>query len=172
MKTPTLPTGSRAAFRRRAAGFSLLELLLVLLVIGLVISITYPSMSRGRAAFHLRAVGRDVIAALRLARETAVTEQKVMMIRIDNQAQQVTLSDDVGEGARSFALPGDVRIETVPGTLETQVVPVRRILFLPNGSAEDVEILLTAGTGASLKIVTDAVTGSARILSNQEMRVP
>ena len=145
----------------------------MLLVISLVITIAYPSMSRGRTAFHLRAVGRDVIASLRLARETAVTEQKVMMIRIDRQARQVTLSDDVGDGARSFSLPDDVKIETASEEPESPLEPVRRILFLPNGSAEDVEILLTSDTGASLKIVTDAITGSARmLLPNQETRMP
>ena len=69
----------------------------MLLVISLVITIAYPSMSRGRTAFHLRAVGRDVIASLRLARETAVTEQKVMMIRIDRQARRIRAREAMAE---------------------------------------------------------------------------
>ncbi len=177
--TPILRIGNRAGARRRNDGFTLVEIVLVLLVMCLVAVITYPSMARGRTAFHLRAVGRDVIGAMRLARETAVTEQKVMVVEIDTQNQRITVSDEVGGGARSMSMPSDVKIEEVtrakggdaaaPAKANQDPLLIR---FLPNGSAESALLVLVADTGASLKIATDSITGSARVVTDQGARVP
>ena len=167
MRTPILSTGSEARTCGRDRGFTLMELVLVLLVMSLVMAVTYPALSRGRMAFHLRGVGRDVVNTLRFARETAVTEQKVMMVVIDSQAQQITVSDDVGDGARSFAPPSDIKIQCLTGSGEADMEGPMRIRFLPNGSSDNAQILLKSDTGATLKIVTDPLTGSARVVTDQ-----
>ena len=172
MKTLTSETGNRAAVPPGDRGFTILELVLVLVVMSLVAALTYPALLRGRTAFHLRAVGRDVIGSLRYARETAVTEQRVMMVQVDSQAQKLTVSDDVGDGARSLALPADVRLE-VPSTSGVSIPNGRLVIrFLPNGSADDAQFLLRSSTGAAMKVVTDAITGMARILAATEDRLP
>jgi general secretion pathway protein H len=158
--------------RSRADGFTLLEVMLVLLVMSLVMAVTYPSMSRGRAAFHLRAVGRDVVNALRFARETAVTQRKVMIVVVDFQSQRVTVSDDVGDGARSFAPPSDVKIQGLTGSGGDLQQGLLRIRYLPNGSSDGAQILLKSDTGASLKIVADPILGAARIVSEQGEKGP
>ena len=52
-------------------GFTLLELLIVVLVVGLVLAVSYPSLSRGSAVVHLRTTSRDVLNIFRYAREKA-----------------------------------------------------------------------------------------------------
>ena len=172
MRTLTSETGSKASARSCDRGFTLLELALVLVVMSLVAALTYPAMLRGRTAFHLRAVGRDVLGSLRLARETAVTEQKVIMVLVDSQAQRLTVSDDVGDGARSFALPGDVKLEVASSTGDAVANGQLTIRFLPNGSADDAQIILLSNTGATLRIVTDAITGAARVLLAPGEKLP
>jgi general secretion pathway protein H len=165
-------TGNSRRTRRRDAGFSLLELILVLVVMSLVLAVAYPSMSRGRTAFHLRAVGRDVISSFRLARETAVTEQRVMQVSVDAQAQQVTVSDDVGDSARSFRLPDDVKIVGLSSNGEEVAQGPWAIRFLPNGSSDDGQVLLKADTGAHFKIAIDSLTGAARMVTEETVRTP
>ena len=177
--TKILRTGNEAGARWRNDGFTLVEIVLVLLVMCLVAAITIPSLARGRTAFQLRAVGRDVIGAMRLARETAVTEQKIMVVQIDSQNQRITVSDEVGDGARSMSMPRDVRIEGVTRSKGTEsAAPAQAdqapllVRFLPNGSAESALVVLVADTGASLKIATDAITGSARVVPDQGAKTP
>jgi len=172
VKTLTSETGNRAAVPPGDRGFTILELVLVLVVMSLVAALTYPALLRGRTAFHLRAVGRDVIGSLRFARETSVTEQKVMMVQVDSRTQKLTVSDDVGDGARSLALPGDVKLEVASDSGVEMPNGRLVIRFLPNGSADDAQFLLRSNTGATVKVVTDAITGTARILAATEDKLP
>jgi general secretion pathway protein H len=171
VKVAKSATGSDFRTRRQDQGFTLLEVILVLIVMTLVMALTYPSLMRGRTAFHLRAIGRDVISSLRAARETAVTEQKTMMVTIDRQNQKVILSDEVGDGARSFQPPSDVTVVGLTNTGEEMTQEPLTIRFLANGSSEPAQIRVQSETGASLRIVLDPITGSARMLLNQGEKV-
>ena len=165
-------TGNEIRAQMRNGGFSLLELILVLVVISLVTAIAFPSMSRGKTAFHLRAVARDVINSVRIARETAVTEQKSMMVVIDAQTQQVTVSDDVGEGARTYRPPDDVKVMGLTAAGEEGLQGPLVIHFSSNGSSDNAQILIKSDTGTNLKIVVDPFVGSARIQSSEGAKIP
>jgi prepilin-type N-terminal cleavage/methylation domain-containing protein len=144
-------------------GFTLLEVIIVVLVIALVLAVSYPSLSRGSAAIHLRSTGRDVLNTFRFAREKAVTEQVGMRVTVDREKQSLVLTDDLGDGTRTYAMPKDVKIQrmALAGSEITQGPLIIR--FLPNGSSESAEILLQSDSGSSLRIFSDPITGGARI---------
>ena len=141
---------------------------MVILVIGLGVAVSVPSLSRGRAALHLRAAGRDLYNVLRYAREKAITEQKEVRFVADREARRVTLTDELGDGARTYGLPDDVSIHQLYLGVEEVLEGPLVIRFLPNGSSEPATIVLRSERGALLRIVTDPITGAARILSSQE----
>jgi prepilin-type N-terminal cleavage/methylation domain-containing protein len=149
----------------RDQGFTLLELLMVVLVIALVLAVSYPSLSRGSAALHLRATGRDILNTFRYAREKAVTEQTGMMVTVDRDKQELILSDNLGDGARRYILPQDVKIQRIAlagaEILEGPLI----VRFLPNGSSDRAEVLLRSDAGSFLRIISDPITGGARIES-------
>ena len=147
----------------RDQGFTLLELIIVVVVIALVLTVSYPSLSRGSAAIKLRSTGRDVLNTFRYAREKAVTEQVGMRVTVDREKQELVLSDDLGDGSRRYALPEGVKIQRmIQGGTEVAEGPMV-VRFLPNGSAEDAEVFLQSKTGAYLRVVTDPITGGARV---------
>ncbi len=158
--------------KSRDNGFTLLELMIIMLVMALVMAVSYPSMLRGSTALHLRTTGRDVLNAFRIAREKAVTEQIRMMISVDPAAQKLVLSDILGDNARTYFLPPDVRIERITraGTEIAQGPLIVR--FLPNGSSDSAEILLESEAGSFLRIISDPITGGARIESGQGRNQP
>jgi prepilin-type N-terminal cleavage/methylation domain-containing protein len=154
------------------AGFNLLELMLVIVIMGFAVAVSYPALSRGTAAFHLRATGREILNTLRYAREKAITEQKSMLVTVDRETQRVILSDEVGDGARSYYPPRDVRIQQVfLAGQELREEPLT-IRFMTNGSCEIAEILLMSDKGGVLKVVTDPLTGGARVQTTQGENVP
>ena len=151
----------------RDHGFTLLELLMVVVILALVLSLSYPSLSRGSTALHLRATGRDILSTFRYAREKAVTEQTGMMLRVDRDKQVLVLSDIFGDQSRQYTLSEDVRIQRVAlGGTEILEGPLV-VRFLPNGSTDGAEVLLQSNTGSLMRIISDPITGGARIESGR-----
>ncbi len=149
----------------RDQGFTLLELLIVMLVISLVLALSYPSLSRGSTALHLRAAGRDVLNTFRYAREKAVSEQIGMKVTVDREKQRLFLSNYLGDGNREYVLPPDVKIQRIARANNEILEGALVVRFLPNGSADSAEIMLQSDTGSSLRIISDPITGGARIES-------
>ncbi len=149
--------------RARADGFSLLEVVIVILIMSLAMAVTYPVLSRGSTSLHLRASGRDLLNLMRYAREKAITEQTGMMVLADRSTNKVTLSDVMGQGVHNLAFPKDVRIQKLAlDGVEVKEGPLL-IRFLSNGSAENAEVQLVGDNGATLRVFTDPITGGARI---------
>ncbi len=147
----------------RTDGFSLLEVVIVVLIMSLALAVSYPLMSRGSTSLRLRASGRDLLNLMRYAREKAITEQTAMIMLADRSASKFTLTDVAGQGAHALVLPKDVRIQRL--SLEGQEVTDGPLLihFLSNGSCEPAEVLLVADNGSVLRVFTDPITGGARI---------
>jgi prepilin-type N-terminal cleavage/methylation domain-containing protein len=156
------------ARRANERGFTLLEIIMVIVVIALAVSITYPSLSRGTASLQLRAAARGVLNTMRYAREKAITEQSEMKIVVERETQKVTLADAYGEGSRSYTLPMEIRIARMQLAGEDVVEGPLVIRFLPNGSAENAGMILASEKAGLLRIVTDPITGGARIIPASE----
>jgi prepilin-type N-terminal cleavage/methylation domain-containing protein len=154
--------------RLREQGFTLLELMVVVFITALILTVSYPSLSRGSSALHLRAAGRDVLNTFRFARERAITEQAGIQIIVDKEKQQLILSNAFGEKMRTYILPHDVRIQRMALANNEIFVDSLAIRFLPNGSSENAKVLLRSDTGSLLRIVSDPLSGGARIESDQE----
>jgi general secretion pathway protein H len=153
-------------------GFTLLELLIVVLVVVLVLAVSFPSLSRGSASLHLRTTGRDVLNIFRYAREKAVTEQVGMRVTADREKQRMVVSDDLEDGGRSYLMPKDVKIIrfVLGGKEVTEASMVIR--FLPNGGSDSGEVLLKSEAGSFLRIISDPLTGGARIESGRGENLP
>ena len=148
---------------RAEAGFTLLELIVVVLIIALVLGISYPSMSRGSSALHLRTTSRDILNTFRFAREKAISEQASMQLVINRRDQKIVLADILGESLRTYSLPTDVKIQRMAhsgGEVSDDVMTVR---FLPNGSLENARIRLEADSGSLMQVISDPLGGGARI---------
>jgi general secretion pathway protein H len=148
----------------RCRGFTLLEMILVLVIITMVLAVSYPSLLRGSTALRLRATGRDIMNTFRYAREKAVTEQMGMKVAVDREKQKLILTDYLGDGARTYVMPRDIRIQRIALGGNEIVEDVGMIVrFLPNGSCDSAEVLLQNEKGAWLRVVTDPMTGGARV---------
>jgi prepilin-type N-terminal cleavage/methylation domain-containing protein len=153
-------------------GFTLLELLIVVLVVGLVLAVSLPSLSRGSAIAHLRTTSRDVLNIFRYAREKAVTEQIGMRVTADREKQRMVVADDLGEGGRFYLMPKDVKIERIALGGKDIAAGSMVIRFLPNGSSDSGEVSLKSEAGTFLRIISDPLKGGARIESGQGENLP
>ena len=162
------PDARRPSGRPDECGFTLLEVALSIVIIAIVLSVTLPSISRGTAVFRLRATGRDLVNTMRAAREKAVTEQQEMRVVVNRDSRKILLTNELGDGARTFELPEGIRVVRVALAGEDIREGPLVIRFLPNGSAETAEIQIASERGSQLRVVTDGITGGARLTPASE----
>src|SRR5262249_35722740 len=95
------------------AGFSLLELVAVLMLLALATAIVVPSLGRGLATVQLKTSSREIAAAIRLARSKAVREQQVFLLGFDSEKNEVELASLNPGFRRSFELPRGIHLMNV-----------------------------------------------------------
>ena len=121
-------------------GFSLLELMLVLLLLGVSSLIVLPTIDNGLRERQVRRSALGLAAVARELRSRAMYEgipQRLVLNVVDNS---YLVARD-----REVHLPSDVRFSQVDGG-ETLDVSVRQFMFFPNGSSLGGEIGLSGAT--------------------------
>jgi len=147
---------SRAGKDKR--GFSLLELTLVLLLIGVSMLIVLPNIAKGLQDREVRTSALGLAAAARELRNRALFdgERQQLVINLPQNTYQVARSHEVH-------LPGEVRFVSVDGG-ESVDRDRKRFFFFPNGSGLGGEIVLADGEKSfSYLIRLDALTGRVQV---------
>ena len=164
----------RSIGRRRAAGFTLLELLVVLVLISLVSALALPRIAGSVPSLQLKTSARKVISILRFARGRTVTEQVPFGVRFDpaqRTVQVVTAVDPEREdqtvppsnSLEAFVLPEDVGLCNLAGG---ETAPV--IGFYPTGASTGGEIILTTEGDRQMRVRVAALTGNIEIVNQDE----
>ena len=123
-------------------GFSLIELMLVVAVIGIASAVTLPSFYRSLRGNRLRTAGRAVVIAGRYARSMAVMKQQVMVVEFNLTRSEISVRPARAEAAASDSDDAFTSPSMTPAVLTDEV------------SSEDVE-----GSGkVELKRLLDRVT--------------
>jgi general secretion pathway protein H len=143
-----------------AAGFTLLETLVVLAVIGLTLALIVghqPPWSRG---FDLDATASELAAQLRLVRSEAIAGNQAVTLEFDLPARRYQAGD-----AASRELPTGVAVQllTVGGDQRSVAAGIR---FHPDGSSTGGRILLADRT-RQIAIGVDWLTGRVTIADGQ-----
>ncbi|MCK4545844.1 MAG: GspH/FimT family pseudopilin [Candidatus Eisenbacteria sp.] len=123
--------------RKREGGFSLIELMVVIAMIGVLLGCSFVSLRHGMPGHGLRAASTDLASELRLSRQKAITENNNYTVTFDTGTQSYSIWDDDGsdgyhsaeEEVRVIALAEGV----VFGTVNIGASNV--LTFRANGSA-------------------------------------
>ncbi|MEM9533701.1 MAG: GspH/FimT family protein [Pseudomonadota bacterium] len=124
---------------RPQTGFSLIELLVVLVLAGLLASLVGGSVIRNLDGVKTRQAGKNLVTALRYTRGQAIVkrEEQTLEVNIEDRSFRAPSKDAV-------VLPDgvDVTLKTAAFDLEGTVGKVR---FFPDGSSTGAQITLSAG---------------------------
>ncbi|MGF6227683.1 general secretion pathway protein H [Inquilinus ginsengisoli] len=131
---------SRIDDRARTAGFTLIEMLIVLVILGLATAVVGLAVPEWRARSALREAGAGVERLLAQARDTALRQQSPMLVRFDPEG-------------RRFGIPALDRWQTVPDGVDltltgAAIAPggnVPALLFLGDGSSSGGVLTLNRG---------------------------
>lgn len=131
----TLP---RAGTREDStAGFTLVEMLVVLAIMAVVAAIAAPGLARNYRSKDLNTLTSEITTRLRLSRTSAIATATPRQVVLDPRAHAIRFDE-----RETLVLPDDVKMTVITGH-ETTVADRQAILtFLPDGSASGLEIEL------------------------------
>jgi general secretion pathway protein H len=134
-------------------GFTLLELVVVLLIMGLAAGLAAPAIGRSTDALRVRAEVAGFSAVLRHAREQAISTRRTHRVVVDATEHQVKVlvGDEV---RRTRAIPARWTIDS-PGNTGLAV------RFEPQGTSSGADYRIVADDVA-WRVTVDAFTGRVK----------
>jgi general secretion pathway protein H len=146
-------------YRSFSSGFTLLEMLLVLLLLGIAYGLAGPMLGDGSVGLDMKSAARQLAAGLRKARSTAVTGQQEAVLTLDVEQRSFSVTGD----PKIYALPKRIDIKLFTAQSEVVGGQSGAIRFFPDGSSTGGRI--SVGIGESLQEVdVDWLTGRTKIL--------
>ncbi len=158
------------------AGFTLLELILVMGVIFLFAAVVAPNFSGFVPALRVRRGGEELMAAGRQARADAALKGRIVRLNLDSENNEfwLTIQGDPFEDPEEFLpltgpwsgnipLPDDVSFESTEGIEEDPYYE-----FRPDGSATDGSITVSNQKEDRLTIQIDGSTGRVYVDDEEE----
>ena len=155
-------------------GFTLLELIVVLTVLGLGIVLVYPSFGRMSQGVELKAAAKKVSAILRYYRSEAVQKGKVFQVVFDVDTREIRVrpveaEENKEEGEKSeekisgekekYLLPEGIQVKEmkIPASQYPSEYPV--IEFYPNGGSNGGSFLIERENSKAYRIQVNFLTG-------------
>ena len=142
---------------RPSGGFTLLEVLVVISLLALTLTLVAPRLASVLPGVQARGAVQDIAAAMRSARERALTENRVVDVSVDAAAQRL---DAGGEPSRS--LPSGVALQ-----LEDPEADTWTVRFYPDGSSSGGRVALQAGA-RRYALEVDWLTAAVRVEENPD----
>jgi len=144
---------------------TLLEMLIVVVLIGLLVGISFPAVSAGVDTLRLASAGDGVASLIGGALNRADRRQQAVEIAIDLR-ESVVVARSIGPGLgfnRRLQMPAGVRIANVlpPPVVESD--EPRRFVVYPGGAPPRLAVELVNAKGARRVVQVDPVTGVPRV---------
>ena len=141
----------------RARGFTLLELLVVLVIVAIGTAILLNTPFSAASAGDLKAAARSLASGLRQAQTMAITTRKDALMTVDVEAREFHVND-----LEPRRVSGKVDLKLY--TAESEVTSERQgaIRFYPDGSSTGGRITVSSGERKYL-VDVDWITGRVSI---------
>ena len=151
--------GSDFTRKRRAAGFTLIELIIVLVIGAAVVAVAPPLIAKALPGVELRAAAREVASSLRYARNRAVSQRTETTLSLDVEEKIYRLSGS----PKIYRLPKRVEFSLTTAQAAGESDDVGSIRFFPGGGSTGGRIVMGIES-RRYSIDVDWLTGRIRVL--------
>jgi len=152
----------RTSSRNREAGFSIIELMVVVVIMTIVLAASVPALRKHEETVNLTSGSRELESSLKLARTRAVSTNNSVVVVFDTDAgTYLTFEDRDGDGTQDagetssgpFEVPKKVAIGSVSFARNS-------VTFTPSGAASETgSVVLVNTRNLAQRIDLTAATG-------------
>ena len=151
-------------------GFSLTELMIVISILGALLAVSSPALSRFAANWRLNGAASTMAMSLRAARSTAVNKNIDVVFIFDQDAGEYYFLEDTNGNGVSDGGERETGVQELPKgvTIEDFTVPQASITFSSKGSTSDGgTIVMTGRGGRQVQIRVYSGTGNVAVERTQ-----
>ena len=139
----------------RTKGFTFVELLLVIIVIGALLAISLPNIRKTFNNLRLDNFSRELQAFMNYLHERSVVEEKIIYLNLDNDKKEIWAQiQDEQSQLKTLVLPDGMKIESEK----------KQILFYPDGSIDNATIEVVNLDKQKVSLTTKGVFGGVKLL--------
>lgn len=142
------------------AGFTLIEMLVVLAIIGMITFVSLPYFNPSRKS-DIGKVASSILHSAQIARLSAMKERSSKAMTFDVERGLVTSQASTAE----ITLPRNVQMSVLTGHELIAADRTARIVFLSDGSSTGGEVVLSTSSRNLLKVQINWLTGIPSILA-------
>lgn len=136
----------------RERGFSLVELLVALAIMGLVVAVAVPTSARFYESMQARQAARATLSLLSAARERALSSGRPQDVRVRPATRRLWTED------REYNFPSSVSV-VVHGAAALNQADIGVIRFYPEGGSSGGGIDLRRANGSGTAVSVDWLVG-------------
>lgn len=138
--------------RRRVRGFTMLEMLVAITIVGLLLAVTVPASARFYESIQYRQAVRDVITALASARYRAINSGRAQDVTVDPRGNRL------GSNGKVTNIPEGLQL-AVHSASELNRDSLGVIRFYPEGGSSGGGIDLEREDGSGVRVLVDWLVG-------------
>ena len=143
--------------RRNQRGFTLVELIVVMVIIALMMGLVAASLSRSVSSAEARAATRKLVANLRYTRTKAIVDKQEKTFSVDIENRSYT-----APGRKAITLPDGVELSLTTARSEMTDENVGGIRFFPDGGSTGGHIEMYVN-GREYRVDVAWLTGEATL---------
>ncbi|MBI5184417.1 MAG: prepilin-type N-terminal cleavage/methylation domain-containing protein [Nitrospinae bacterium] len=168
--------------RRAESGFSLIELIVVLVIVGIAMAITAPFIFWTLERVQIRAAVKEIASSLRYGRSMAISQKKEVRFYIDLDEQQfwiITAKED--RDLKGIEESGLLEEEGIQEDTEKALVPKKTVELKKHSISQLVRLDIFTGGGEEIDFGTVKIAftpfgnctgGLIHIITAQETKRP
>jgi len=136
-------------------GFTFIELLLTIIIIGILIGISVPTFSRTFDNLKLNNFSRDLQTFMNYLRDRSVVEVEIIYLNLDSQGNEFWAKVQGSQSRlKTLPLPEGLKVDTEKN----------QVLFYPDGHIDGATISITNQHNQKISLTTKGVFSGVKIL--------
>ena len=147
----------------RQRGVTLIEMIMVVALIGIMVGITFPSISSGIDSIRIASASDSIASLLNAALNRADRRQEVVEVEISLLNSTMRARSARPGFDRTLEMPKGVEIRDVLPPIPADRSVPRRFLIYPGGTVPRLGVEIVNSRGALRRVRIDPITGVPQI---------